>query len=317
MSGPTMDVVHVGSASRDLTDEDPRGWRLGGGASYSALTTARLGLRTAALIGVDAEAARASELDLLRAAGVEIRLVPLSEGPIFRNRETPAGRVQDCRAVGQPLTVDAFPASWRTATTWSLVPVAGELDASWVRLVPDGVIVALGWQGWLRRLRAGRAVARRAPEPSPLLDRADLVGVSLDDLEPGTPDAALLRLLRNGARLLVTDGPAGGRLLRVGRDGRAEARRYEAIAPDRQVDPTGAGDVFLAALLATLVGPEATPGRADPDGGRLRFAAAAASLVVEAPGLHGVPDRPSVLARLAARDGPGNRPGTPAEPATD
>ena len=53
MSEPRIDVVHVGSASRDLTDEDPRGWRLGGGVSYCALTTARLGLRTAAIVGVD------------------------------------------------------------------------------------------------------------------------------------------------------------------------------------------------------------------------------------------------------------------------
>jgi hypothetical protein len=33
----------------------------------------------------------------------------------------------------------------------------------------------------------------------------------------------------------------------------------------------------------------------------LEFAAAAASFVVEAPGLHGVPTRAAVLARLAAR----------------
>ena len=39
-TGPSLDgrapvptVVVVGSASRDLTDEDPRGWRLGGGVS--------------------------------------------------------------------------------------------------------------------------------------------------------------------------------------------------------------------------------------------------------------------------------------------
>jgi sugar/nucleoside kinase (ribokinase family) len=300
MSEPAIDVVHVGSASRDLTDDDPRGWRLGGGASYSALTTARLGLRTAALIGVDADAAGASELDLLREAGVEIRLVPLAEGPVFRNRETRLGRVQDCHAVGRPLPTGALPPPWRSTASLSLVPVAGELADSWASVVPPGATLALGWQGWLRRLVAGRTVARRAPRPSPLLERADLVGVSQDDLAPGTPDEDLLPLLRHGARLLVTDGPAGGRLLRPGGDGWTDARRYEAIAPHEPVDPTGAGDVFLAALLATVVRPSTIVALADPDGSRLRFAAAAASLVVEAPGLHGVPDRRAVLARLAA-----------------
>ena len=89
--------------------------------------------------------------------------------------------------------------------------------------------------------------------------------MSRHDLEPGTVLAGLLRLLRPGADLVVTDGPAGGRLARLGRDGRARTRPYAAVAPIREVDPTGAGDVFLAALLASLVRPEAA-GRAARSG---------------------------------------------------
>src|SRR6478752_3913971 len=51
MARHALEVLHVGSASRDLTSDDPRGWRLGGGVTYAALTTARLGLRTAAVVG--------------------------------------------------------------------------------------------------------------------------------------------------------------------------------------------------------------------------------------------------------------------------
>ena len=46
----TPQVVVVGAACRDLVDDDERGWRLGGGASYSALALARLGLRVGALV---------------------------------------------------------------------------------------------------------------------------------------------------------------------------------------------------------------------------------------------------------------------------
>ncbi|MDO8485365.1 MAG: PfkB family carbohydrate kinase [Candidatus Limnocylindrales bacterium] len=300
MTEPTIDVVHIGSASRDLAEDDPRGWRLGGGASYAALTTARLGLRAGAVVGVDPAAASASEFDLLREAGVELRLVALDEGPIFRNRETPAGRVQTCLAPGRSLAVPSLPASWREAPAWSLVPVAGELGDSWASAVPARAFLSLGWQGLLRELVAGREVTRRAPGRSPLLDRADLVGVSRHDLEPGTGLAGLLRLLQPGAELVVTDGPAGGRLIHLGGDGRARTRPYAAVSANRAVDPTGAGDVFLAALVASLVRPETTGrvARRRP-GVDLRFAAAAASFVVEAPGLHGVPDREAVLARLA------------------
>ena len=310
MNERAIDVVHVGSASRDLTDDDPRGWRLGGGASYSALTTARLGLRTAAVIGVDPAAAVASELDLLREAGVELVLAALPEAPVFRNRETPAGRIQACLASGKPLAVPGIPAAWRAAVAWSLVPVAGELDASWASVVPTGAFLAIGWQGWLRTLVAGQDVRRRAPMASSVLDRADLVGVSLHDLEPGTPAAGLLRFLRPGAQLVVTDGSAGGRLLRLGSDGGVVARRYAALAPEQEVDATGAGDVFLAALLCSMVWPDG-PGRAEGRGPQpdLRFAAAAASYVVEAPGLYGVPSRDAVVERLANGGGTGLPPG--------
>ena len=108
-------VIVVGAASRDIADDDPRGWRLGGGVSYSALTTARLGLPTGAVVGVDEEASTASELDLLREAGVDVHLVPLEHGPIFVNIERPEGRLQLCRSHSDPLPVDAVPTEWRAA----------------------------------------------------------------------------------------------------------------------------------------------------------------------------------------------------------
>lgn len=306
MSEAAIEVVHVGSASRDLTDEDPRGWRLGGGVTYAALTTARLGLRTAAVVGADPAAATATELDLLRNAGVELRVVPLAESPVFRNLEMPGGRTQTCLAPGQPLPVVDLPASWLAATAWSVVPVAGEVGDAWASAVPPAALVVLGWQGWLRDLVAGREVERRAPEPSALLWRSDLVGVSRHDLVPGTRAADLRSLLRPGAGLLVTDGERGGRLLRPGGDGTMRAWRYEAIPPDVEVDPTGAGDTFLGALVAAFLRPMAGNDAEPAEGPALAFAAAAASLVIERPGLVGVPDLAAVLER-SRRGRPGWR----------
>jgi sugar/nucleoside kinase (ribokinase family) len=299
MAEPTIDVVHIGSACRDLTEDDPRGWRLGGGASYSALTTARLGLRTAAVMGVDAVAASASELDLLRSAGVELHLVELEEGPIFRNRETPTGRIQSWPVHGRPLPVPDLPQAWWAARAWSLVPVASELNEAWASAVPEGAFVGLAWQGLLRRQGPNQLTERMAPVGSALLDAADLVGVSRHDLAPDTPFGAVTGLLRPGSRLALTDGHDGGRLIEVMADGRTHAQTWDAVLPEREVDPTGAGDVFLAALLAAIARPDLTiqVGTGRPTSG-LAFAATTASFVVEAPGLLGVPDRGAVLRRL-------------------
>jgi sugar/nucleoside kinase (ribokinase family) len=264
-------VVVVGAAARDISEDDPRGWRLGGGVSYSALTTARLGLRTAAIVGVDADAAQANELDLLRDAGVEVRLVRLERGPVFVNIERPEGRLQLSRERSDPVPVRAVPR--------------------------DGAIVAVGWQGLLRELDPGQAVRHLTPRPTPILRRADLVGLSRDDVDRDIPLIELYRALRPGALLAITQGDRGG-LVSDGIEGESlHLRHYPAVPSHAIVDPTGAGDVFLAALAAARIEPRLVGGRIG-QGFDLLLAAAAASLVLEGPGILGVPSRDAVRRRM-------------------
>jgi sugar/nucleoside kinase (ribokinase family) len=296
---PRVEVVHVGSACRDVAPDDPRGWRLGGGVTYAALTTARLGLRTAAVVGLDAAAAGAHELETLRDAGVDILPVDLPEGPIYHNVETPHGREQTVVARGVPVRPVPVPDSWRNAAAWSLVPVAGEVHDEWAAVPGRDALVAVAWQGMLRRLVAGKRVERLPPAERAILRRADLVGVSHLDVSPETSLGTLAALLHVGARLLITQGGHGGLLVTTGEDRPAEVLRYLPTPAEREVDPTGAGDTFLAALLAVLVRPSiaASPGHSLARS--LRFAAAAGALAVEGVGLAGVPDRTAVLVRRA------------------
>jgi sugar/nucleoside kinase (ribokinase family) len=295
---PAPEIVVVGAAARDVAADDPRGWRLGGGVTYGALTVAGLGLRTVALVGVDGPASTATELDLLRQRGVDVRLVPLERGPVFDNRETPAGRVQTCVQPSDPLPVAAVEDELRAARAWLFAPVADELPEAWADVPNPDDLVGLGWQGLLRELVAGELTHRRAPRPNRLVERADIVGVSHLDVEPGTPIEAMLAVCRPGASLVLTDGADGGLVVTVPSAGERPAfRRYPALPPDDVVDPVGAGDTFLGALLAARAFPERLAGPAG-HGGDLRLAAAAGSLVVEGPGLLGVPDLPAVARRL-------------------
>jgi hypothetical protein len=251
-------------------------------------------LRVGCLLGVDPPAAAADELLELEDAGVSLRLVELSHGPIFENLEAGGHRRQRWLSRSDPLPARALPAAWRRAAGWLLVPVAGELGRDWEAVASAAVLgggrVGVGWQGLLRRLDDSGWVERVEPGPSPLLGSAGLVLASVDDV--GREDKIEdLRRLAPRATIVLTAGEDGGVAVRDG-----AMTRYRGLPAGNVVDPTGAGDVFLAALLTAwlLTGNLATTAT-------LGFAAAAASCAVEGVGLAGVPSRARVAERLAGR----------------
>jgi sugar/nucleoside kinase (ribokinase family) len=146
--------------------------------------------------------------------------------------------------------------------------------------------VGAGWQGLVREFTDDGWVNRVDPMPSLLLEAAGLVVASLDDLD-GTVSLDEMASFAPNAAIVLTAGEGGGLAMREGK-----LSRYRAVTASNAVDPTGAGDVFLAALMAAwlMIGERATAGA-------LRFAAAAASCVVEGTGLAGVPTAAEVAAR--------------------
>ena len=279
--GDRQTLLVVGAATRDLDPTDPRGWRLGGTVAYASLAAARLGVHVWALVGADAEAASASELDLLRDAGVGIRLVPLERGPVFDNQQSPAGRIQVAHHASDRIAATSLPPEWADTATVLLGPVADELDDDWASRFPRETFVALTWQGLLRRLVPGHPVASLPLARSPLVARCDALLLSAEDVAAGAP--RIRELLRDGQTLLLTHGERGAVSLRT-QGSRIVGRAVPAIAPSAMLDTTGAGDTFLAGWLAArLLAPGAS------DAAHLAVAAAMSSLKIARPGLNGMP----------------------------
>lgn len=287
--GTSPELVVVGAASRDMAADDPRGWRLGGAVTYCSLAAARLGLRVGAVVGVDEPAADAAELVLLEEAGVMVRHVPLPNGPVFENIDRDGHRRQRWLSRSTGVGAETLPEAWRLAEGWIFGPVAGEIDRNWAQVPKKGARIGVGWQGMLRSFDRNGWVERVDPVGSELLQRAGLVCTSVDDLAPRADLRDLYRLAGGAeAAMVLTNGAKGG----IALDG-AGLIRYEALTAGAVADPTGAGDVFLAALMTAwlLTGELVTPRN-------LRFAAAAGSLAVEGVGLAGVPSKSAVAARL-------------------
>jgi sugar/nucleoside kinase (ribokinase family) len=300
----TPQVVVVGAACRDLVDDDERGWRLGGGASYSALALARLGLTVGALVVADELAATSTELDMVRAAGVDVRVIPGSKGPIFINVETPNGRVQHTPQISDKVDPAYLPAEWRDARAWMLAPVAAEVGDEWAHLVPADALVGLGWQGMLRVLKDGAPVHHLQPRPSPVVLRADLIGVGADDVDDTTTPEDLAAFMKPGATMLFTNGVHGGTAYKVGATpDQLEPRHWHSIPIRKYVDPVGAGDTFLSGVFSVWVHPETAAGWDGPDPD-LRLGAAVGSLILEGPGVYGVPYLADAIERMHGGDNP-------------
>ena len=117
--------------------------------------------------------------------------------------------------------------------------------------------------------------ARRAILP--LIDQADILKLSAEELPILTADGDARSLWRNSLRaLIVTDGGRGARLITPSGEWRAPGFRV------RTVDTTGAGDAFVAALLARLA--EQPNALAAAPEETLRYACAAGALATTARG---------------------------------
>lgn len=141
-------------------------------------------------------------------------------------------------------------------------------------------------------LWADAAAARRAILP--FIDQADLLKLSEEELPILAPAGDARSLWREGLQaLIVTAGPRGARLITA--DGEWAVPAFAVPT----VDTTGAGDAFVAALLARLAErPDAL--RVAPEEA-LRFASAAGALATTARGATTAMPNPAEIAAFLAQ----------------
>ena len=297
------DYVIVGHFSRDVV---PDGFRLGGTAAYSGLAAARLGCRVGVLTSAGPDLDVVAELRgaATRALGVNDAVGPLGSGarievavvaaPIstsFENVYVDGHRRQTLRSRAATIAPPSVPSAWRGAAVVHLGPIAQEVTADLFAAFPGARVRGVTPQGWLRRWdAAGRVESADLADPRAALGTADAVVLSEEDV---AGDASVLeRYAAATRRLVVTQGAAGATLNDAGQ------RTTFPACSVREVDPTGAGDVFATAFLIWL----AETGDAEA---AVRFANAAASFAVEGLGTSTLPTRAEVEARartaLAAR----------------
>ncbi|MEP7294077.1 MAG: PfkB family carbohydrate kinase, partial [Chloroflexota bacterium] len=234
--GVTPDYLLIGHMTADLT---PTGRLAGGTVSYATRTAASFGLRVALLTSA---VAGDPLLDALTPYG-EIISIPATETTTYENIYLPAGRVQYVRGVAAPIGAEDIPAHFLNAPLVHLAPIADEVDPQIAHQFKDSTVL-LTLQGWLRRWDGeGRVHFKRWYDPE-VLKSVDIVVFSEEDIvESPQLEAEFAGSVKH---LFVTRAEKGGTYYHEG-----NPHHYSSPHVDL-VNPTGAGDVFAAALLASL-----------------------------------------------------------------
>ncbi len=267
--GP-VDYLIIGHLACDLTPEGPR---MGGTAAYSALTAQALGLR----VGV--VTAWGGEEPLSALKDIQVVSLPAEHSTTFENIYTPEGRHQFLHHLAPDLLFEQIPAIWRDTPIIHVGPIAGEGKTTVDGKFPSSLL-GLTPQGWLRRWdESGRVMPGPWPEAKLMLAKAGAAVISVEDV--GGNEELIEEMAGECKVLAVTEGFAGARLYWNG-----DLRRFRAPAI-KEVDATGAGDIFAAAFFWRY---HATR---DP-WAAARFATHLASFSVQRRGLEGIPTQAEI-----------------------
>jgi 1D-myo-inositol 3-kinase len=241
---PNVDYLLIGHVCQDVVPtevESPytRSYTFGGTVTYAARTAKALGLRVAVVTSASADFAMHAALP-----GIEVARVPSAETTTFENRYLDGHRIQTIHAVAETLTIGSVPIEWRQPAVVHLAPLDCEVDMGLIGMFP-GAFIGVTPQGWLRQWdEQGRVYPRPWHEAHAILPRVDAVVMSEEDV---ANDWKLLRDWANYAPVFIVTQGARGATMFIGGE-----PHHVPTQPTREVDPTGAGDIFAAVFFARL-----------------------------------------------------------------
>jgi 1D-myo-inositol 3-kinase len=278
-----IDFLAIGNVTRDLLSNDPDSdeYTLGGTVSFAAVTASRLGRHPTIITRA------APDLDFSALPPETTRYVlPSPTTTTFANIYSENGRIQYCYTPAPPIRAADIPEGLRRPKVVLMGPIANEITADVAAVFGPETLVAAVPQGWMRTWDESGRVHSQSWESAPaILPYLDVVVLSLEDIDNDL--SRLDPLIQHVALVVLTEYRDGSTLYRRQEDGSVEATRVPP-RPAREVDPTGAGDIYATAFLLQL---QAT---GDP-WHAARYANATASFGVEGKGVKGIPSHRQVM----------------------
>jgi sugar/nucleoside kinase (ribokinase family) len=244
-------VAVVGSTTIDRNEIGAERFvKLGGVTTYAGITYRRLGIATWVVSSV-APADRPL-LAALQREGIRLLVDDSPATTRFVNQVAGGRRTQAMPSSAEPVRVPRLREALEQTDCVHLGPLhPRDIDPGIFPILKGlGALVVLDAQGYTRTVTEGEVAPGVSEHLGPALETAHVVKTNRGELEAIERFYArpLPRLMADfGLReWVVTRGPDGGSVT----DGSGAEHPYRAVTAHRRSDPTGAGDVFLAAYVA-------------------------------------------------------------------
>ena len=240
---------------------------LGGCTSYSSLVASQLGMDTAVLtsVGDDFEF-----FDTFKSKGIQFYNKKALKTTVFENIYSGTHRTQYIHARAETLFAEDVPTEWCNADIVQIGLIADEADFGIFKAFPKNVLIGATIQGWLRQWDKNGKVSSKVMDWAQLA-AADVVIMSDADIQ-GFEEA--IPLIASYVKVLVMTQGADGAVVFY-----QNKQHHFPSYPVKEVDSTGAGDVFTAAFLVKYA-------QTKDIAVATRYAHAAASFVVEGIGIN-------------------------------
>jgi sugar/nucleoside kinase (ribokinase family) len=218
------------------------------------------------------------DLDVAQALpGIEVLCKPAVATTLFENIYLRDGRKQVIHQRADVIACDQIPAAWCQAPLVYLGSIDREIEPSVFSCFAGETLLGVMPQGFFRQWDE-RGLVRFVEwdPPEEVLRRINVLVIS--ELDVPSPDR-LVRAWKNQIDTIVVTHAERGATVH-----QADKSCHYPARPTHQIDPTGAGDVFLAAFMIRL----------DETGDpclAAQFANVVASFSVEGPGVTGIPFR--------------------------
>lgn len=210
---------------------------LGGTASYSSLMANQLGVETAVLTSVGSDF---KFFDTFEKERIQVYNKPAEETTVFENLYYENHqRVQYMYHRAETLYSQDVPEIWKQVPVIKLCLIADEVDSSILEAFPNALIGAT-IQGWLRKWDdQGRIYPK--PMDWEKLSAIDIVFMS--DADVADLEYAIPQIVDHVKLAVMTKGKDGASIFFEGNE-----YAYPSF-PVKEVDPTGAGDIFATSFL--------------------------------------------------------------------